>query len=168
MIRKAIITASTIVATSTGLLWAASYVVSVRLWAFPTSSGFTVFDAEHGCGNVIYGDAWDSQALEIWKMTYREYEDALEDFAGWTNRTEFRIITSHWYMADFRWTAVSFPLSPVWILFSVYPTIAFIRGPLRRHRRRKRGQCLTCGYNLTGNISGVCPECGTKIDSPAK
>jgi hypothetical protein len=23
------------------------------------------------------------------------------------------------------------------------------------------GTCLSCGYNLTGNISGVCPECGT-------
>lgn len=25
------------------------------------------------------------------------------------------------------------------------------------------GQCQTCGYNLTGNVSGVCSECGTKI-----
>lgn len=23
--------------------------------------------------------------------------------------------------------------------------------------------CLCCGYNLTGNVSGVCPECGTEI-----
>lgn len=23
--------------------------------------------------------------------------------------------------------------------------------------------CRTCGYNLTGNISGVCPECGERI-----
>jgi len=22
------------------------------------------------------------------------------------------------------------------------------------------GHCLKCGYNLTGNVSGVCPECG--------
>jgi len=21
--------------------------------------------------------------------------------------------------------------------------------------------CWTCGYNLTGNTSGFCPECGT-------
>ena len=26
--------------------------------------------------------------------------------------------------------------------------------------------CQACGYNLTGNQSGVCPECGTKIESP--
>jgi hypothetical protein len=22
------------------------------------------------------------------------------------------------------------------------------------------GRCLFCGYDLTGNVSGVCPECG--------
>ena len=25
------------------------------------------------------------------------------------------------------------------------------------------GYCVNCEYNLTGNESGVCPECGTKI-----
>jgi hypothetical protein len=23
--------------------------------------------------------------------------------------------------------------------------------------------CSHCSYNLTGNISGICPECGTRI-----
>ncbi len=23
--------------------------------------------------------------------------------------------------------------------------------------------CATCQYNLTGNLSGICPECGTPI-----
>lgn len=26
------------------------------------------------------------------------------------------------------------------------------------------GKCHTCGYNLKGNTSGRCPECGTEID----
>ena len=26
--------------------------------------------------------------------------------------------------------------------------------------RRLRGLCQRCGYDLTGNVSGVCPECG--------
>jgi hypothetical protein len=26
------------------------------------------------------------------------------------------------------------------------------------------GVCLNCGYNLTGNVSGVCPECGEPVD----
>ena len=25
------------------------------------------------------------------------------------------------------------------------------------------GHCQVCGYNLTGNVSGICPECGTLI-----
>jgi uncharacterized paraquat-inducible protein A len=30
-------------------------------------------------------------------------------------------------------------------------------------QRARAGQCTTCGYNLTGNVSGTCPECGTSI-----
>jgi hypothetical protein len=29
-----------------------------------------------------------------------------------------------------------------------------------RERRREHGVCVGCGYDLTGNVSGVCPECG--------
>lgn len=33
----------------------------------------------------------------------------------------------------------------------------------RVRRRVRRGLCPICGYDLTGNTSGVCPECGTVI-----
>ena len=55
---------------------------------------------------------------------------------------------------------------PCWapfLVFAPWPTIAFIRGPLRRWRRRRRGLCLDCSYDLTGNLSGVCSECGKTI-----
>ena len=58
---------------------------------------------------------------------------------------------------------------PLWvpfILFGFYPTIVFTRGPLRRWRDRRRlkaGSCNVCEYDLTGNVSGVCPECGTSL-----
>ncbi len=52
---------------------------------------------------------------------------------------------------------------PLWlllaILFSIFGTTLVI-APARRYRRGKRGCCKTCGYDLTGNVSGVCPECG--------
>ena len=32
-----------------------------------------------------------------------------------------------------------------------------------RDRRAPPGHCQHCGYDLTGNVSGVCPECGEKI-----
>ena len=49
------------------------------------------------------------------------------------------------------------------MVFSAYPAISFIRGPLRRWRRRRKGLCLKCGYDLTGNVTGVCPECGVGL-----
>jgi hypothetical protein len=29
-----------------------------------------------------------------------------------------------------------------------------------RDRRPPKGHCQNCGYDLTGNVTGVCPECG--------
>jgi hypothetical protein len=33
----------------------------------------------------------------------------------------------------------------------------------RDRRHIPQGHCQKCGYNLTGNTSGICPECGEKI-----
>jgi hypothetical protein len=51
---------------------------------------------------------------------------------------------------------------PIWMLLVVIaiPT-AFLW--VRDRRRFPRGHCQACGYNLTGNVSGVCPECGRKV-----
>ncbi len=60
--------------------------------------------------------------------------------------------------------------APFWALFPVLivpPAIGFLRGPLRRRRRRKRGLCLQCGYNLTGLSELRCPECGRPFALPA-
>jgi hypothetical protein len=50
---------------------------------------------------------------------------------------------------------------PLWIPFMA---IAIPTGFLWwKHRRRMPpGCCSRCGYSLTGNVSGVCPECGAK------
>jgi hypothetical protein len=61
--------------------------------------------------------------------------------------------TAHW--------VISFHLCAPVAIFGAYPMIAFIRGPVRRWRRRRKGKCVTCGYDLTGNVTGTCPECGT-------
>lgn len=34
-----------------------------------------------------------------------------------------------------------------------------------RFRIETYGVCIRCGYNLTGNMSGRCPECGTDVDT---
>lgn len=50
-------------------------------------------------------------------------------------------------------------------IFGSYPAVVFFVPCLRRRVRRRRGLCMECGYNLAGNITGICPECGTKFDS---
>lgn len=59
---------------------------------------------------------------------------------------------------------------PLWLpitMFAAYPAIVFVGGLLRRHRRRNKGLCLKCGYNLRALVDPVCPECGQAFD-PAR
>ena len=54
---------------------------------------------------------------------------------------------------------------PYWCIVAAslpLPAMAAVRW-FRRSARIKRLLCLNCGYSLTGNISGICPECGSPI-----
>lgn len=64
---------------------------------------------------------------------------------------------------DYVWQEIAIPFWFLVVALAPYPTLALICGPLRRWRRRRKGCCIRCGYNLTGNVTGVCPECGTEI-----
>ncbi len=60
---------------------------------------------------------------------------------------------------------------PAWfpcLLFGAFPFYALLRIQERRRRRRRReqGLCVDCGYDLTGNVTGVCSECGLEIEQP--
>ncbi len=43
---------------------------------------------------------------------------------------------------------------------ATYGLLGMGLGWLIRARRWKPGHCDTCGYDLTGNVTGTCPECG--------
>ena len=54
--------------------------------------------------------------------------------------------------------------SMIWLI--LFTPVAFLVGlPIRLLRPKPRlpDHCSKCGYNLTGNVSGLCPECGTGI-----
>lgn len=58
---------------------------------------------------------------------------------------------------------VAFPLWASVSILGAYPTTAFIRGRFRLWHRRRKGLCIKCGYDLTGNVTGVCSECGEEV-----
>jgi hypothetical protein len=72
--------------------------------------------------------------------------------------------------------AVGVTLADQWlihagILLAVFVFIALLHRIGRRASLRSRfstsPRCGRCAYDLTGNISGRCPECGTTIAAPA-
>ncbi len=57
-------------------------------------------------------------------------------------------------------------LLPLWIPCLIVTACTVVLWYLEHHRTLP-GHCQKCGYNLTGNMSGICPECGEKIDAQA-
>ena len=51
------------------------------------------------------------------------------------------------------------PVGWFFVAFATYPTLAFLHPRYRRYRRRQRGLCVTCGYDLRVSPDR-CPECG--------
>jgi hypothetical protein len=53
---------------------------------------------------------------------------------------------------------------PVALLLA-YPAFAVGRDRWKVYRRPKEGFCQQCAYDLTGNTTGVCPECGAPVNA---
>jgi hypothetical protein len=54
---------------------------------------------------------------------------------------------------------------PLWMPAAVFAALMLWMIPWRR--RRPPHHCKRCGYDLTGNISGLCPECGASVEQAA-
>ena len=63
----------------------------------------------------------------------------------------------------FRTTWIVFPFWLPTAMLTFVGSVPIFRGPVRRFWRKARGRCEPCGYDLTGNRSGRCPECGTRV-----
>ncbi len=68
------------------------------------------------------------------------------------------------HMGPFKY--VAYPRAKAFALaggFGLLAVVVYLRVPARQRRRRRLGLCETCSYDLKGNESGVCPECGQRI-----
>ena len=166
-----------------GVLWALAYIVSYvhipycpffRCWR-PTTSltlglqagTLTVWRTRSA--NMVASGSCDSSGRCSFQIPVAPAQFCPRP-GHWTNRSLDLIWDGAWSTSwgggltyRCRFDRFRFPL---WILAVVplaYPSLVFIRGPLRRWRRRRRGLCVNCAYNPTGNVSGVCPECGMEI-----
>ena len=80
-----------------------------------------------------------------------EHEDSHKLFMRWSFFSFFRndqpagvvINVPHWFVL----LILAVPMAYLWW----------------RDRRPPPGHCRACGYDLTGNVSGICPECGEKV-----
>jgi hypothetical protein len=62
------------------------------------------------------------------------------------------------------WIKVMFALSPAIPLALVGGCALMLWAQMNAWKRAlRKGVCLECLYDLTGNVSGICPECGTPV-----
>jgi hypothetical protein len=92
--------------------------------------------------------------------------DSWREPTGWSLRAkpdpvEYRHF--EWWLRTFSRSLPGSEVSvPLWMPFLLVaaPTMFLW---LRDRRRVLPGHCGQCGYDLTGNTSGVCPECGMEL-----
>ena len=51
----------------------------------------------------------------------------------------------------------------IWMIFALLASLTFFGWYLDRRRPARGHRRCRCGYDLTGNVSGRCPECGSGI-----
>lgn len=69
---------------------------------------------------------------------------------------------THVVVGSWRGFTFAVPFWPVVVLTAV-AALGLLSGHSGHRRRSQEPVCNRCGYNLTGNISGICPECGTPV-----
>ena len=106
------------------------------------------------------------------RFQYEEYYRPLE-LKALIDRDGLLVLALPFRGLHFEWRKTTFgspvrrswlrvPITFLLVFLGAYPTYVMVRWwRASPERRRRRGLCVECGYNLRGNESGVCPECGT-------
>ena len=133
--------------------------------------GLWVFSVMFVSYYVAPSGQW-SLAIEFGRIRFADFQASNP---GWTclpfysNWKEIKV-TMPWTEFARAWLGLGLPgkhgggrfLTPVWLLVV---TVGLPTAILWwRDRPPKAGFCMVCKYNLTGNVSCTCPECGTAVE----
>ena len=149
MARKFIVVLLVLLTTGVVLVWLKTRSTEHwgREWEFETQQGvgiIAIADSELAFGHV--GDVRPSDPV-----SFRFSFGGLVVDVNAYQKGQLTVVVPLWFLTG---------------LLALYPTLVFIRGPASRWRRRRKGLCVVCAYNLKGNVSGVCPECGMETKKP--
>ena len=108
-------------------------------WEFGYQGGRLVFGVSQGF--VVVGAGGNRNPRWIWQRSR---------------------LSERWFLPDLS-EVVFFPLTYVALSGAAFGFVGWIRG---RRKPPHHGLCQACSYDLTGNESGTCPECGTVAKEP--
>jgi hypothetical protein len=162
---------SLLLCVATCVLWRRSYSMGDHIWFYHEPKLVEAFSRD-GLLQVSSGTLWSSDYPHpsgwygtVWPFS-RETEYVNVDLR---KGTTFGFRLQRWQQRSptFNRHAIilTLPYCLPAICFGLHPGFGVWKW-LRARRGRKNGDlCPRCRYDLTGNVSGVCPECGTKVAS---
>ena len=172
---------SFVLCLATGVLWIRSYVVNDRYQqvvvpAAGQSGCPAIYTAATFKGEIV-GMSWvvDPPRPEEPTFMQDDYKEVRRDFEKRGRDPKWTTSTPNALKADLRWGGFGYSYASVessigWSVFVPLwaPTLLLLLLPMlwlisRGWSVQTGEQCTGCGYNLTGNTSGVCPECGVAI-----
>ncbi len=181
MIRRAILIFLTVAAVATCAAWAASYhgfSISKTTYLSPDQHPLPARSV-HGSFVLLfhghlYVESFRTPPSDLPAALAHQYRLAFPP--GWQLAVSVKpnkAMMERYYAKSWM-PIISRPYSSTWkastplwlptLLLIVYPATIFVRGPLRRWRRRRSGSCVQCGYTLRGLTEPRCPECSTEFD----
>src|SRR5262249_43164035 len=93
-------------------------------------------------GRQVFPDGWFVWSIDVWQGRVL-----------WNG-----IAASPFWIGHHSYARADFYYCPVWLPFAIACGLVATRGLTRNFGTAPR--CLSCGYDLSGNTSGMCPECG--------
>jgi hypothetical protein len=110
----------------------------------------------------------------LWSGDSCSFDDLPIDFRSAEGKISCSICARSLSLGEFDWSwqrfllkhngpyfFIEFPHWSIAAVLAILPTVWVIQ----RRRASSQGHCDKCGYNLTANVTGVCPECGTAVKS---